>query len=206
MMDRKFLLSHIFLAHGNGWESVNLKQCLSILIFALVTASSANAQYFEQRSSTYFQVGVGFYPYLTYGSAVDSTLAGSGASRFQLDASVHLGWAIVRSLYLVGGYDGVLDEIFTNGSYSDQISSSLFSLGVRLYPFDKGLVFGADAGVSEFNGFSAWGYGFGGVLAWDFTLFGLNVEAGARTIYLNFDYATPPYMFTVMPFVAIVVR
>jgi hypothetical protein len=185
---------------------VTLKQCLPILIFALVATSSLSAQYFEHPSSTYFQVGLGFYPYLTYGSAVDSTLASSGASRFQLDINVHMGWAITPSLYLVGGYDGVLDEIFTNGSYSNQISSSLFSLGFRLYPFVSGLVFGADAGVSEFNSFSAWGYGFGGILAWDFTLFGLKLEIGARTIYLNFDSATPPYMFTVMPFIAFVVR
>ncbi len=185
---------------------MRLKKCISIFIIALGAISSVSAQYFEHRSSTYFQLGVGFLPYLTYGSAVDSALASSGASRFQIDVTAHLGWAIFRSFYLVGGYNGVLDEIIINGTYSNQISSSLFSLGFRLYPFVNGLVLGADAGVAELNGFVAWGYGFGGILAWDFTPFGLNLEVGARTIYLAFDYASPSYMFAVMPFIAVVVR
>jgi hypothetical protein len=71
-------------------------------------------KYFEHTSSIYFQAGVGFYSYLTYGSAVDDSL--SSSSRFQLVFDAHLGWAITRSFYLVGGYDGVLDDIFTNGT------------------------------------------------------------------------------------------
>ena len=183
-----------------------LNKCISIFIFALGATSSLSAQFFEQSSSMYFQAGVGFYPYLTYGSAADASLASSGTSRFQLDWDVHLGWPITRSFYLVGGYDGVLDEISTSGTYSNQISSSLFSLGFRIYPFVHGLVLGADAGVSELDAFASWGYGFGGIVAWDFSPLGLNLEVGARTLYLDFNYPSPPYMFTVMPFIAIVVR
>lgn len=183
---------------------MSLRKCFFALLIALGSTSNLVAQYFEHSSSTYLQAGLGFYPYLTYGSAVDASLAST--SRFQLDLNVHLGWAITRSLYLAGGYDGVLDEIFTSGTYSNQISSSLFSLGVRIYPFVNRLVIGADVGVSMVNGFTALGYGFGGIVAWDFSPFGLNFEVGARTLYLNFNYSSPSYMFAVMPIICFVIR
>ncbi|MGA2611993.1 MAG: hypothetical protein ABSG38_00895 [Spirochaetia bacterium] len=99
-----------------------------------------------------------------------------------------------------------MDEIFTSGTYSNQISSSLFSLGVRIYPFVNRLVIGADVGVSMVNGFTALGYGFGGIVAWDFSPFGLNFEVGARTLYLNFNFSSPSYMFAVMPIICFVIR
>jgi hypothetical protein len=165
-----------------------------------------SAQYFEHPSSPYVEAGVGFFPFLTYGSAVDTALKSPGMSRFQLDLDARVGWAIARRVFLVGGYDGVLDEIFENGTFSNQIASSLFSLGLRIYPLGEGLVLGADAGVSELDGFIAVGYGFGSTLAWDFSPLGLNVEVGARAIYLSFNYSNPSFVFAVMPFVCLVMR
>ena len=185
---------------------LSLKKCISIFMFAFGAISSVTAQYFEHRSSLYFEAGVGFYPYLTYGSAVDAALSSSSTSRFQLGLDAHLGLAINRRLYIVGGYDGILDEIFENGTYDNRIGSSLFSVGIRTYPLGAGLVLGADAGVSELDGFVAWGYGFGGMVAWDFSPIGLNFEVGVRTIYLSFEYSNPSYLFAVMPFVAMVLR
>ena len=183
---------------------MSLKKCFSALIFALATTCTLSAQYFERPSSFFLEAGVGFFPYLTYGSAVDSTLSGSSTSRFQLDLDARLGWAVARHLYVVGGYDGVLDEIFTNGTWVNEIGSGLISLGFRLYPLGSGLVLGADAGLSQLDGFVALGYGFGATLAWHFSSIG--VEVGARTLYLSFQYSSPSYMFAVMPFVALVMR
>ncbi len=183
---------------------VSVKKCISILVIALAATASLSAQYFEHPRSLYFEAGVGFFPYLTYGSAVDASLKSAGTSRFQLAVDAHAGWPLTRRLLVVGGYDGVLDEIFENGTYTNQISSSLFSLGFRIYPLGAGLVMGADAGLSELDGFVALGYGFAGTVAWDFSPLGLNVEVGARTLYLSFNYANPQSMFVVMPFICLV--
>ncbi len=185
---------------------MSLKKCFSALLFALATTSTLSAQYFENPSSFYLEAGIGFFPYLTYGPAVDSTLSGSSTSRFQLDLDAHLGWSVAGRLYVIGGYDGVLDEIFTNGIWVNEISSGLISLGFRLYPFGSGLILAADAGLSQLDEFVALGYGFGGTLAWDFSPMGLNLEVGARTIYLSFNYGSPSYMLAVMPFICLVMR
>ncbi len=185
---------------------MSLKKCFSALLFALAATSTLSAQYFEQPRSFFLEAGVGFFPYLTYGPTVDSTLSGSSTSRFQLDLDARLGWAITRRLYVVGGYDDVLDEIFTNGTWVNEISSGLISLGFRLYPFGSGLILGADAGLSQLDGFVALGYGFGGTIAWDLSSLGLNVEVGARTLYFSFQYTSPSHLFAVIPFVALVMR
>ena len=109
-------------------------------------------------------------------------------------------------MYFVGGYDGMLDEIFTNGSWVNEINSGLFSLGFRLYPFGSGLVFGADAGVSQLDGFTAWGYGFGGTAAWDLSSIGLDLAVGLRAVYYSFEYSSPSFMFAAMPFVAVLMK
>ena len=196
----------LIFASRQGHSVLSFKQGFVVLAFVFGTVASLSAQYFDSYSSTYLQAGVGFYPYITYGSTVDAALASASTTRFQLNFDAHFGWAIARFLYLVGGYDGVLDEIFTNGTFSNQISTSLISLGFRLYPFGHGLAFGADGGVSELDGFLAWGYGFGGLVAWDFSPFGINMEVGAKTLYCSFGDANPSYMFAVMPFVALVLR
>ena len=185
---------------------MSLNKCLFILIFALAATTTASAQFFEHRSSLFLEAGIGFYPYLTYGSSVDATLASSSTSRFQVDLDAHLGWSITQSLFIVGGYEGILDEIFQNGTYDNQISSSLFSVGFRLYPLGTGLILGADGGLSELDGFVALGYGLGGSVAWDFSPIGLNLEVGVRTIYLGFNYSNPSYVFAVMPFVGLALR
>jgi hypothetical protein len=176
---------------------------ICILVFALQAAASLNAQ---SLGSNYFEAGLGFFPYLTWGSTVDSQLSSLSTSRLQLGLHVHLGKMIARNLYIVGGYDTVADEVLQNGAFVSQISASLISAGVRLYPLEKGLVLGADAGLSLLDGFVALGYGVAAIVAWDFSLLGLNFEVGARTTYLSFDYASPAYSFGVAPFVAFVVK
>ena len=183
---------------------MRLTKGIAILAFALAATANLTAQYFERPRSFYLEAGIGFFPYLTYGSAVDASLRSPGMSRFQLAVDAHAGWPLTRRFLVVGGYDGVLDEIFENGTFTNQISSSLFSLGFRIYPLGAGLVLGADAGLSELDGFVALGYGFGGTAAWDFSPLGLNVEVGAKTLYLNFNYESPQSMFVVMPFVCLV--
>ena len=180
---------------------MNLKKCVLIPIIALGATFALAAQ---PHGSVYFDGGVGFLPYLTYGSEVDTALAGYySTSRLQLDFDVHLGERITRGIYIVGGYDGMADEIFQNGTFINQITSSLFSLGFRVYPLGKGLVLGVDAGLSILNGFDAFGYGVAGTVAWDFTPLGLNCEVGAKTIYIAYEDSSLPYMFAVMPFVAV---
>lgn len=182
---------------------MNLKKCISVLIIASGAAFTLAA---DAYSPTYFEGGVGFLPYLTYGSSVDTALAGYySTSRLQLDLDVHLGKALTRGILIVGGYDGMADEIFQNGTFVNQITSSLFSLGLRIYPLVTGIVLGADAGLSILNGFDAAGYGLAGTIAWDFDLLGLNCEVGAKAIYLSFDSSYPSYMFSVMPFVAMLI-
>ena len=180
---------------------MTINKCFLIFVLALGSISSLAAQAYNP---TYFEAGVGFLPYLTYGSSVDAALAGYySTSRLQLDLDVHLGKPITRGILLVGGYDGMADEILQNGTLINQITSSLLSLGLRVYPLVTGLVFGADAGLSILSNFDAVGYGLAGTIAWDFSLLGLNCEVGAKAIYLSFGSSSPPYMFAVMPFVAL---
>ena len=171
-----------------------------MLLFVFGATSPVIAQ------STYFEAGVGVFPYLTWGSIVDGELSGYSTSRLQLDLDIHLGKTITRNLYLVGGYDGVADELFLSGTFVNQISASLLSVGIRAYPFGKGLALGADAGFSLLNGFAAVGYGLAGSVAWDFSPLGLDFQVGASAIYLSFDYSNPSYVLGVMPFIAFVMR
>ncbi len=180
-----------------------MRKCLLILILTLGATSALTAQSF---GSTYFETGIGLFPYLTWGSVVDTEITGYSSSRLQLDLDIHLGVAIARGLYFVGGYDGIADALFLSGTFVNQISASLLSAGIRAYPFVKGLVFGADAGLSLLNGFAALGYGLAASIAWDFSPLGLNLEVGASAIYLSFDYSNPSYVLGVMPFVAVVMR
>ena len=180
--------------------TLRISKWVSILIFIFGATSGVTAQ------STYFEAGVGFFPYLTWGSVVDNELSGYSTSRLQIDLDVHLGMAITRELYFVAGYDGVADELFLSGTFVNQISASLLSAGIRAYPFAKGLVLGADAGFSFLNGFVALGSGLAASIAWDFSPLGLNFEVGASAIYLSFDYSNPSFVLGVMPFVAVVMR
>jgi hypothetical protein len=182
---------------------MDLKKCFLVLIAALRAISTLAAETYDP---TYFEAGVEFLPYLTYGNALDSSLSGYYSTyRLQLVLDVHLGKPITRGILLIGGYDGMADEIFQNGIFVNQITSSLFSLGLRVYPLVTGLVLGADAGISILNGFDAVGYGVAGTIAWDFSPLGLNCEVGAKTLYLSFGSSSPPYMFAVMPFVAMLI-
>ena len=171
-------------AKDEGTKAVRVKACFLTLVVALQAATVSHAQYFERPSSFFLEAGVGFYPFLTYGRATDAALSGSSMSRFQLDLDGRVGWAIARRVYLTAGYDGVLDEIFTNGTWVNEITSGLISAGFRLYPFGPGLTVETDAGVSQLDGFVAVGYGFGATLAWDFSSLGLNAEIGARFVFL----------------------
>ena len=182
---------------------MNLKKWFLILIAALMAIPSLTA---ETHDPTYFEAGVGLLPYLTYGNSFDSSLSGYySTSRLQLDLDVHLGKPITRGILLVGGYDGMADEILQNGTLVGQIISSLVSIGLRIYPLVTGIVFGADAGISILNNFDDVGYGLAGTIAWDFSPLGLNCEVGAKTIYLSFGSSSPSYMFAVMPFVALLI-
>ena len=185
---------------------MSLVRATFLFVFAVAVACQAFAQYFEQPSSFFLEAGLGFFPYLTYGSALDAALSSSSTSRFQVDLEGRFGWAIAPRLYAVGGYDAVMDDFFNNGTWANEINSGLISLGFRFYPFRSGLFLEMDGGVSQLDGFTAWGYGVEGVLAWDFSPLGLNLEAGAKSVYLSFQSSNPSFIFAAMPFVAITIK
>jgi hypothetical protein len=125
-----------------------------------------------------------------------NTLASSAdVDRLGLDLHVSVGYSVSPNSYVVAGVYGVADRL--QDSFGDfiQVNTYLYGPGFRFYPFDTGLVLGADLGAARLvlqtsvtnSAVSPWGVGWRGSVGYDFdstptgfaVLLGLGVGSAA---------------------------
>lgn len=177
---------------------IRMRFILLVLIIAAASATAACAQSSGRQRGFMFEVGAG-PAYISYGSSVDAALAAaeaSGFNRAMVYVNIDLGYAFSDNLYLVAGFDGVGDR-FYQGSYYMQFNSYLYHLGLRLYPFETGLVLGIDGGASAlliqsnvgYGGSTPYGWGAAATVAYDFARrpTGFGIEIGAKLDYLSIE-------------------
>jgi len=102
------------------------------LVFVLILLFLAFASWAEgSQPWLWCDIGVGGFPYVTYGSNADKAFSVDAATgRRQFDLNTHIGFAITKNLYIAPGTEEFFDKMFNSGTETDE-SSYLFSLGIR---------------------------------------------------------------------------
>ena len=98
----------------------------------------------------YFEIGLGVNK-ISYSEEVDDAielLDGLGADRTTIFLDMGLGYAIGQKTYIVGSISGIGDRLSYDQDYL-QLNTYLFGIGIRYYPFYKGLQLGADVGIGK---------------------------------------------------------
>jgi hypothetical protein len=130
-----------------------MKRLMMLLVF-LAAGLTAFAQTETWNRGFYFDIGIG----IGYGGIIYSGESGTQVKDLRDDdfywvtlaVAVSLGWAVMEKLYVTGSFTGYYDR-FSKAIDYKQFDTSLYGLGIKLYPLSSGqyLQLGADLGVAN---------------------------------------------------------
>ncbi len=125
-----------------------MKRIAGLMMVACVLVSQGAFAGVERERGFYFDAGLGSGS-VSYGDDLDNALElldGLGADRTTIYLDLGIGYALTPNLYATGSISAFGDR-FEYKTEMMQLNTYLYGLGVKYYPFGKGLQLGASAGA-----------------------------------------------------------
>lgn len=146
------------------------------VLFLLAQIGFAQSVDAEQRGFMFgLGLGIATTSYPAELDAIFSALEAAGINRYRVGVQLVLGYAILPKVYWTLGVYGTGDRLEDSVGDFLQLNTYVYGPGVRIYPFDTGLLVGVDVGASRQlldDGSNViafpWGYGGRLVAAYDF--------------------------------------